>query len=235
MPSGQASRNCSSRVACPVVHAGVEPQFLGHKPALLRPAGHPHHPAAHDLADLARHRAGGSGSGRHHQSLARTGLADVEQAPVGGHPSGAEHAGERLQRKPKFHGDALGPVQHRVFLPDQPAGDHFAGLELRMAGLDHRAPCPSPHGLTYSDGSHVGVDIAHPNPMGGVHRQKRVAHQQLTLAGLGNREFGQLQVGSGDIALRSSPQNPPTVSLAAHAATPLITGTPYGLITSLSS
>ena len=106
------------QIAGPVVHAGVETQFLGHEPALLRPAGHPHHPAAHDLADLARHRAGGPGGRRHHQGLARAGLADVEQAPVGGHAGGAKNAGERLQRQPQLHGDALGPVQHRVLLPD---------------------------------------------------------------------------------------------------------------------
>ena len=75
-----------------VVDGGVEAELVDDVCAFLRTAGDAHGAAPLDARDLAHHLADRARSRRNDDGLAGLGLADFEQAEIGGHARHAEDA-----------------------------------------------------------------------------------------------------------------------------------------------
>ena len=178
-----------------VVDAGVEAELVLHEGALLRAAGDADHAAAHDLADLAHHLADRAGRRRDDDGLARLGLADIEQAEIGGHARHAEHAvGGRDRRQRGIDLAQSRPPADRIFLPAQPVLDDVAHGEARIARLHHLADGAAGHHLAQPDRRRIGRGVAHAAALVGIERQIGDLDQHLAVLRLGHRHF--LDAGS---------------------------------------
>ena len=100
-----------------VIDRGVEAEFGGQPVALVLAAGDADDVASLDLGDLADDRADRAGGGRDHDGLAFLGLADIEQAEIGGEAGDAVDAEQMRHRLHLRHlGQVLGR-HRRIILP----------------------------------------------------------------------------------------------------------------------
>src|SRR5262249_14720010 len=156
-------------VAGLVVDAGVEAELVLDEAALLAAAGDADHAAAHDLADLPDDLADRARRGRHHDGLARPGLADLEQAEVRGHAGHPDRAvGGRYGPRGGIALARRGGAADRILLPAQSILDGVADREARVAGLHHLADGAAGHHLAEADRRGIRGGVAHAAALVGI-------------------------------------------------------------------
>ena len=209
-----------------MVDAGIEAELACDEAALLRPAGDPDRAASLDLGDLPDHRADRARGGRHHDGLAGLGLADLEQSHIGSHARHAENAERgRDRRRRRIELAQPSAARQRVVLPAAIAEHDVAGRVARMARLDDLADRAADH--RRPDGGRLGIGFrgAHAAAHVGVERQIARAHQQLALAGLGDRRLGELEIVEAGRALRPALQQDLAVGSRSHRRSPSVATT----------
>ena len=197
-----------------VVDAGIEAEVILHEGAFLGAARDADGAAAHELGDLAHDLADGTGGSRHHDRLAGLGLADMQQAEIGGHARHAEHAvGGRDRRDRGIDLAQGGAAADRIFLPAETVLDDVADLEAVMRRLHHFAHRAAGHHLVEADRRSIGGGIAHPAALIGIEREIVHLHQHLAVPRLGHRRFLDAKVGFGRLARRTAHENDTAMGL----------------------
>ncbi len=178
-----------------VVDRPVEPELAGEPRRLLVAAADADHAAAVDLGDLRGQRARRAGGRRHDDRLAGLGLADVEDADVGGEACGPVHRQQRRQV-----GVELERRRHAVVADDpvllparQPVG-RLADRELLALRRDDHPDRGAAHRLADLDRREVALAPVEPRAHGRVDAHVLHLEQRLAVGDLGDRCLDELEV-----------------------------------------
>ena len=187
MPLGQCCAQRFGDVLRLVIDRRVEAELVDDVTAFFGAAGDPDDAATFDLRDLPDDHADGAGRPRHHDRLAGLGLADVEQAEVGGYSRHAEPADVHRQRdRACIDLGELTAVDERVLLDIQNSGDVVAGGKVRVAAFHHASGAGRAHHLADADRRNVRAAFVHPAAHRGIEREVQDLHEHLAFARLGN-------------------------------------------------
>ena len=163
--------------------------------------------AAFQLGDLTDDGADRARGGGHHDRLARHGLADIEQAEIGGGARHAEHthiSGKRRGIAREF----LAAIEHGIFLPADNTRHDIAFLETGIVGFLHDRQRAAAHHIADLHRRHVLLHVAHPDAVRGIEREIHRTREELARARLGNRLLDQFQIARLDVAHRAALQKP---------------------------
>ena len=162
------------------VEADVEAELFDRVAALVGAAGDADHARALELGDLPDHRADRTGRRGHDHGFARLGLADVEQADVGGERGHAEPAQRQRRLRHLAEREQILTVRQRVVLPAGVAEHQIAGAELRMLGGDDAVDRAAHHGLAQRHRRRVDrPDFVHQVAHVRIERKVQRAQQHL--------------------------------------------------------
>ena len=180
---------------------------------LVLAAGRRHDAAALDLGDLADDRANRPGGAGDEDGLARLGLADLQEADIGGkagHAGDAEEGlGRQVGRRQLAHcercrgcRERLPPARHRTH--------KVAGFVTWITGGDDFAHGAAGHGLTQFEAGGVALRLVHAAAHVGVDRHPEVAHLDLAVGRIGRFDRCQLEIRGFGFAHRTRPEAPLT-------------------------
>ena len=174
-----------------------------------------------DLRNLADDRADRTGGGGDHDGLAGLGLADMEQAEIGGQPGDAVDA---EQMRHRLHLRHLGQVlcRHgRIILPAGIAEHDVARLEVRrFRGHDFGDAAAGHHGVGFDRGAIGGA--VHPGPVGGIERDVARPHQRLAIPRLGHGRLRHLEMLRPQFAGRLLHQKDLAIDGVVHGVSPSV-------------
>jgi hypothetical protein len=180
-----------------VVDRRVESEFIDEVAAFGCAAGDTDRAAALDLRDLADGRADGPGSAGDNDGVAGLGLADVEEAEIGGHAGHAERVEKNGQRRD--FGIDLGELRagkRRIFLSPERAADVVVHGEAGMLRGGHAADAAGAHHFADADRGDVGLAFVHPAAHGRIERKVKHLGENLAVARLRHRRFGELPIAA---------------------------------------
>ena len=238
MPSGAAARSSSAQRTGPVVERGVEAELVPQVGHLVVRSGAPDHAVAADLRHLRDEAPDRAGGGRDPDDVALAQARDVEETHVGGEAAAAERAEIGLRRSgigvhAHQGSDAaqLGPpgLDQRVVAPPGRVTHRVAGLESvgtrRHDLTDGRDPV---HGAPEGERREVagGRLLAQPQPVSGVDRRPRVAHEHLAGPRVGYVNVDDAEVRLAHLAPRIADEVDlaPGQRVPIHARAPPSTG-----------
>ena len=179
-----------------VIESGVEAEFVGEVGDLFIRAGNADDAATFQFRDLSHRGADRSSGAGDNDGFARLGVADIEQAEIGGqsgHAEDAQGCGNRLVARADFAD--FRAVGDQVFLPADHAGDHVTGGEPVVFRFDDFADRLPDHHVAESHGISIRFPLVHPPPHVGIDGEIGRLDQKLTVVEFGNRFFDEGEIG----------------------------------------
>ena len=198
-----------------VVECHVEAQLVAQPGHLLVAAGAADDAAALVAGDLSDHRAHGARRrGDEHGIAALAGADDVEPDPgrQPGHAEDAEVIGQRVSAR--LDRAQRAPVRHGVLLPAEHARDVVAHGIAVGAARDDLTDDAALQGLANLERRHVTLHVVHAAAHVGIDGQVEVAHEHLAVGGLGHGPLVELELGIGDGADGSLPEQDALVGIS---------------------